>query len=625
MAQTDTGMGWSAKTEWLREQSGIMGTFSESTNPDFVNQPIPVVTDTTFEGIVTGGMLAGYNPSYPTYNFYVGANADNVFICQASDYGLTACSPTQGAAVYLALSGTNYGNYRDSIHCSQYDQASGMYYGSTALPNYYTQYKYRYIPYYGRDTTSYSGLVYPPKTLNAVLADFSIVNKSFYKLNNGYSVTCFAKYNNTGGGVTFTPLLISTDSNAVAISTDGQNPTSYVMYSFLKDGVHFYMAMIPTEEHGNVNSPAVEIGALTNFAVLVPQGVFNAISSEDWANILVKNSPDPYGDNPSEPGGGDSGTVADDRVGIIHNPFIPSALGTGLVRAFCPTQSDLNTLRNWLWETPGQGGLDLDDLKRVFVDPADNILGLSVVPLSLTGPSVNFSFGGVVPSFTLPQLQHQYYQVQCGYIDIEKRWGSYLDYEPYTEFYIYLPFIGMKPISADEIMGKQLIVDYDIDVVSGACLARVQAGQNLLYSWSGQCAMQIPVNARNWDSIFATAIQCATQVATGIATGGSSLLGGAAAASVNALTTKARVQHSGVLTSTAGWMGNLTPYIVRVNPVLAIPEDQNKFIGYPSWTSVNLGSLTGFNIISSIHLEGVPATDNELTEIEEILKEGVIF
>lgn len=607
MAQIDTGMGWEAKDTYLINTASLIGKYTVATNPDFVNQPLP---NGTWINDMSPKLIGIKVAENNLYDFYAMVDGEGTgFICGTPSPAL-ALSPNYNTTVRLSAYSKSTGAYYHgtTIHTTTMETQSGMYYKS---------YSTGWLSGTVWDVSYSSGSVAP------IAAGFTITSSDMYKLNPGYAVGCFARYTNLDGDSVKTPVLISTDFSATLLS-DGVSPIATVTYTYLHDGLRFYMTMIPSSRVDPDNASLV-FADLTNFPVLVPEGVFNALASTDWANILVTESHDPYVAPPSGPGGADPGTVTDDRVGIIHNPFIPSALGTGLVRAFCPTENDLATLRNWLWDAPGQGGLDLDDLKRVFVDPADNIVGLSVVPISITGPSVNFSFGGVVPLFTLPQLQHQYYQVQCGYINVEKRWGSYLDYEPYTEFYIYLPFIGMKPISADEIMGKQLIVDYDIDVISGACLARVQAGQHLLYSWSGQCAMQIPINARNWDSVFATAIQCATQVATGIATGGSSLLGGAAAASVNALTTKARFQHSGVLSSAPGWMGNLTPYIVRVNPVLAIPEDQNKFIGYPSWTSVNLGELTGFNIISSIHLEGVPATDNELTEIEEILKEGVIF
>lgn len=608
MAQVDTGMGWEADEEWLISSPGVVAVLTTVTGAVQLKYRRP--QDANTQGL----FLYQYPDGIDIMSRYLVADTEYLMACLGVDQG-------GGIIRYYAISRTFSKYYRLCTYKNNVYQANGKYGTSGSNPR-----NGWYNGWYSATQTPASTLfvntdipVY--SDLNTGLDTAAVTDYNLTKANSGFAVAAVVRYTNEQGNRVEAPFLISTvgtyaDFNTPSVGTPVSNAYRY-------SGMVFTCTRISGFE--DTTAQAVHFFDIENAGRVTTRAVFEEIMTR--ANVVVTAEPTPPydGSGSSEPGGGDSETVADDKVGIIHNPYIPSALGTGLVRAFCPTDTDLNRLRSWLWDDPGTGGIDLDDIKRLFVDPMDNIVGLSVVPISITGPSVSFSFGGVVPSFTLPKLEYQYYQVSCGYVDVGKKWGAYLDYEPYTEFYVYLPFIGIKPISADEIMGKQVILDYDIDVISGSCLARLQAGQNLLYSWSGQCAMQIPINARNWDSVFATAIQCATQVATGIASGGSSLLGGYASASVNALTTKARIQHSGVLASTAGWMGNLTPYLIRINPVAAIPEDQNKFIGYPSWTTVNLGSLVGYNVIDSIHLENIPATDEELTEIEEILKGGAIF
>ena len=611
MAQQDTGLGWNADEEWLTYSPGIVAGITTVTGAVAIKYARPQDADS--EGLFMWQQLTGESS---VNSRYLVADSDAVMAC-------FAIPVSDGSMSFYVISRTSSKYWRSVLYTdNQYISNSRF---GTSTPQVNGWYGSGGATYASMKTATSNYFVNPNIPVYADAATgknaATVSNSYFNKANPGFAVTAIVRYLNEQGNRVEAPFLIST----VAANTEFDATTSgtSVSNNYRYQGLVFTCTRISGLEDTSTHN--AKFFDIMNLGRVTTRAVFEEIMSR--ANVVVTAEPTPPydGSGSSEPGGGDAGTVADDKVGIIHNPYIPSALGTGLVRAFCPTDTDLNRLRSWLWDDPGIGGIDLDDIKRLFVDPMDNIVGLSVVPLSLSGPSVSFSFGGVVPSFTLPKLEYQYYQVPCGYIDVGKKWGAYLDYEPYTEFYIYLPFIGIKPISADEIMGKQVILDYDIDVISGSCIARLQAGQNLLYSWSGHCAMQIPINARNWDSVFASAIQCATQVATGIATGGSSLLGGFASASVNALTTKARVQHSGVLASTAGWMGNLTPYLIRINPVAAIPEDQNKFIGYPSWTTVNLGSLTGYNVIDSIHLENIPATDDELTEIEEILKGGVIF
>ena len=88
---------------------------------------------------------------------------------------------------------------------------------------------------------------------------------------------------------------------------------------------------------------------------------------------------------------------------------------------------------------------------------------------------------------------------------------------------------------------------------------------------------------------------------------------------------KPTVEKSGAMGGTGGMLGVQTPYMILTRPRQALPRDQNKFIGYPSFITVRLGDLSGYTEIDSIHLENVPATESELSEIESLLKSGVIF
>ena len=67
------------------------------------------------------------------------------------------------------------------------------------------------------------------------------------------------------------------------------------------------------------------------------------------------------------------------------------------------------------------------------------------------------------------------------------------------------------------------------------------------------------------------------------------------------------------------------PYLILISPRQALPSKQNEFIGYPSLITVQLTELSGYTEVQSIHLENIPATQEELAEIESLLEGGVIF
>ena len=98
-----------------------------------------------------------------------------------------------------------------------------------------------------------------------------------------------------------------------------------------------------------------------------------------------------------------------------------------------------------------------------------------------------------------------------------------------------------------------------------------------------------------------------------------------ASAAENVMGIKPSVQRSGAIGGAAGMLGTQTPYLIFTRPRQAVPEDQSKYTGYPSFMTKKLSDLEGFTQIQSIHLEGIPCTANELAEIDALLKSGVIF
>ena len=56
-----------------------------------------------------------------------------------------------------------------------------------------------------------------------------------------------------------------------------------------------------------------------------------------------------------------------------------------------------------------------------------------------------------------------------------------------------------------------------------------------------------------------------------------------------------------------------------------MPGNQNRYQGYPSFVTTVLGGLSGYTEVDSIILEGVPASDTELSEIVSLLQGGVIL
>lgn len=322
---------------------------------------------------------------------------------------------------------------------------------------------------------------------------------------------------------------------------------------------------------------------------------------------------DPINPNPPDIGGGDTPVV-----------IVPTGSASALYSIYNPSQAQLNSFGAWLWSSNF-----VDQLLKLFNDPMQAIIGLHKV---FASPSIsgtgNIKVGYIDSGVSSNIVGNQYTTVDCGSISLSEYFGNVFDYEPYTKVNLYLPFIGIVPLSVGEVMRSIIHVVYHVDVLTGACLAEVKikrdASGGTLFQYSGNAAVQYPISSGSYMGIISGIMSIAGGVAGTIATGGAAmpvLLG--AGASVGRMHTD--ISHSGSFSGNAGAMGIKKPYLIIDRPQTALAENFSNYIGYPSNSTVKLSSCHGFTKVKEIHLENVPATNNELSDIEMKLKGGVII
>lgn len=348
----------------------------------------------------------------------------------------------------------------------------------------------------------------------------------------------------------------------------------------------------------------------------------NEQQAEFYKTIEITTDPfNPGGGSGTGGGGGDF----DNTSTPIEIPSLPSisAASTGFITLFNPGLNELNELASYLWSDL----FEVDGWKKLFADPMDAILGLSILPVSIPSAGTReVKVGNIGTGISLTVASSQFVEVDCGSINVNEYWGAYLDYEPYTQAQIFLPYIGTRPISVDEIMGKTVRVVYHVDILTGACCCFVKCGDSVLYTYNGQCSIPIPITGANYTSVVNGVISIAASVGSLVATGGASAptaIPAIASSAVNQM--KPQVEKSGSISGSAGVLNMQIPYLILIRPRQALPSKQNEFIGYPSLITVQLNEITGYTEVQSIHLENIPATEKELAEIDTLLKGGVIF
>lgn len=357
-------------------------------------------------------------------------------------------------------------------------------------------------------------------------------------------------------------------------------------------------------------------------------------NQDGWAYVDPSN---PYEFDPDaiSYAGGGTGKFdnASDTIGVPALPLL-SAVSAGFVAMYSPTLTQLNQLASFLWT---DNLFDPDNFKKLFTDPMECIIGLTIVPVNPSSSgSMSVKVGYVDTGISMARLSSQYAEVNCGTLQADEFWGSALDYSPFTKIHIYLPYVGMREINADDIMGKSVGVVYHIDLLSGACTAFVTAGGSVLYQFNGQCSINIPMAASNFTEMIHSAISAIGSVAmTASGAGAASSAVGAAAvgtaasmgadAANSAISSKPTFSHSGQMGGSGGMLAVQTPYIIIERPRQCVADDVNKFAGFPANITYKLYDLEGYTVVDSIHLDGFSCTDNEAAEMLSLLKGGVIL
>ena len=345
---------------------------------------------------------------------------------------------------------------------------------------------------------------------------------------------------------------------------------------------------------------------------------------DDFDEVIVgeEEDDDPYND-PDAGGGGDFDDGSSDDIDIPSLPTI-SAADTGFVTLFNPNAGQLKNLANYLWSNL----FDLDTFKKLFADPMSAILGLSILPVAIpSSGSRAVSVGNISTGVTMPVASQQFLEIDCGSVTLKReKPGTYLDFSPYTRVDLYLPFIGTHPLDVDEVMGKTITVKYHVDILSGACTAFVKVGSSVLYQFIGSCAISIPINGNDWTNAINGVMNIAGSIGSMVLTGGATApMAAGSIASTVTNNLKPSVEKSGSVSGAGGLMGVKRPYLIISRPNRNVAKNQNKYIGYPTFKTMKMRELSGYNSVMDVHLDNIPATQDEIDEIRTLLKQGVIF
>ena len=224
---------------------------------------------------------------------------------------------------------------------------------------------------------------------------------------------------------------------------------------------------------------------------------------------------------------------------------------------------------------------------------------------------------------------------------------SFMDYEPYTQYEIYLPYVGWISLAADVILNNRLIIYYIINYQTGSTQVNIYDITNarIVYTNNTQLGVRIPITSTNSREVNDQHNSNNIGLGVGLLTGVIATVGGvltynpvAVAGGVMGMGTSIAkyVQNENTNYQRAsgsvgsGQSGLYLPQDVKIRITRLKSKNYNddyaKLFGKPLNEYRKLSTLHGFTTVGNIHIENIAsATRNEHDQLKALLEEGIIL
>ena len=339
----------------------------------------------------------------------------------------------------------------------------------------------------------------------------------------------------------------------------------------------------------------------------------------------------------TETGGGyGTGVNITDTISIPDLPnFDLTSTGAFL---YATTAEGLHSFVQWLWSDDY-----LTNIKQYYSSPSENIIGVGVIDLMLSGMNETVKVGTIDSGVNMERIKN-WKQVDCGSIKVNEFYGTFADYEPYTNAILYLPKYGFVSVPCQYIMNNTISVKYNIDLMSGQGVAFVliknsRDGQEYVWnSFPVQCISKIALSDRDASNKVSAFMQGTKQTILNTTSSmmnanplsANNLYNAGAAAVTGMMDTAmstAIARNSTVTLSTFSEMSsflNVTkPYLILQRTKMQYTDEYNNVYGHSTFLSKKVGEFSGYLQTKNAHVECINNDVRISEKINQLLDTGV--
>lgn len=362
------------------------------------------------------------------------------------------------------------------------------------------------------------------------------------------------------------------------------------------------------------------------------------------------------------PGDITSDIITDDKPGGDFMSYSDSEF----TEIFIPTQAQLKQFATAI-QDPTIFSDDQSFWFRLFGgDYMDLVAGFRVVPVTVpVSGSKKIKYGSFVKSaVTMNYTKKNYVEMDFGALKIDPFYNNYLDYR--TNIQLYIPFLGYVPLENYDVIGKTLRLTAQIDLLSAQACYKLFVDGSIKYQWMGNAGYELPISSTDGNKILMKPLGTLAQIAIGSV--------GSSGVTTTQITENTKInyskkgieqgtfeptsrKHEAIETTThepstahqgreligafdnmgtgvvrgsglngnGGFLSTNTPYLVLTYPNWNVPANYGGMNGFPCNKYLKLGTLSGYTEVEAIHLHNIQCTQQELDEIDTLLKGGVIL
>lgn len=314
---------------------------------------------------------------------------------------------------------------------------------------------------------------------------------------------------------------------------------------------------------------------------------------------------------------------------------IPKLTTTGIFnRTFAMTSTGVKSLSNYLWNADETIFNEIvKGLSLMGGNPIDGLVDLRLYPFNI----VNKSTGGASKSIVVGRTDTGVTGIEItnynAVLDLGKctfypYFGNFLDYEPFTTASLYIPYVGIVPISTADFMGQTISCKMVVDITTGSCTAIVFANAIPIIYKNGNIGVEIPMTGTNSAEYASRIMGGLTSGSTDVALGAASKSVGQVVSGVGSIVDSA-LSVNNTMYNTAGssspacgiWQPQNCYFIIQ-RPVPIVPENYGHTVGYACNYQSKISDCSGYTQTYNVDVSSINAPESEKNAIAEILNSG---